>query len=156
MPTVTLHIGAQGKLEGLSERDRKGYAKFRRRLDELGDGSITFAWKEPRSGPYHRRFFSIFNSLFERQEQFHLEEHLLTWLKVGADYADIVPGPKGKPVAIARSINWETIDQAEFEQIASDIWNFLRSTYASRFLWPHLDDDVAAGMVESILASYGE
>lgn len=156
MPTVTLHLGESGKLEGLSERDRKAYAKFRRRLESIGDRSITFTWREPRSGPYHRRFFAILNRLFESQEQFHDDEHLLTWLKVGAGFADLVPGPKGKPVAIARSISWANLDQAEFEPIAMAAWAFLRSTYATRFLWPHLSDDDGTAMVDAILAEFGE
>lgn len=156
MPTVTLHIGDSGKLEGLSERDRKSYAKFRRRLEVLGNESITFSWKEPRSGPFHRRFFAMVNRVFESQEQFQLDRHMLDWLKVGAGYADLVPGPKGKPVAMPKSINWETLDQAEFEPIARDIWQFFRSTYATRFLWPWLDDAKGIGMAEAILAEFGE
>lgn len=156
MPTITLHIGESGKLEGLSERDRKAYAKFRRRLEALGNESITFSWKEPRSGPFHRRFFKMVTRVFESQEQFQQDRHMLDWLKVGAGYADLVPGPKGKPVAMARSINWETLDQAEFEPIARDIWRFFRSTYATRFLWPWLDDAAGMGMAEAILAEFGE
>lgn len=156
MPTVTLHIGESGKLEGLSERDRKAYAKFRTRLEHLGQSSIRFTWSEPRSGPYHRRFFAIVNRLAESQEQFQADDHLLTWLKVGAGYADLVPGPHGKPVAMAKSIAWDKLDQAEFEPIASDIWRFLRSPYATRFLWPWLSDADGMGMAESILAEFGE
>lgn len=156
MPTVTLHLGEHGKLEGLSERDRKAYAKFRVRLESLGNESITFTWREPRSGPYHRRFFLILNRVFESQEQFQDDEHLLTWLKVGAGFADLVPGPKGKPVAIARSISWANLDQAEFEPIAMAIWAFLRSQHATRFLWPMLDDIQGMAMVDTILAEFGE
>lgn len=156
MPTVTLHIGETGKLEGLSERDRKAYAKFRMRLENLGDSSITFSWMEPRSGPYHRRFMALINRLLDSQEQFHELEHLLNWLKVGAGYADLVPGPRGKPVALPRSINFVTLDQAEFEPIAQAMIAFMRTTYATRFLWPHLDDMRGAGMVETVLAQFGE
>jgi hypothetical protein len=156
MPTVTLHIDDSGHLEGLSERDRKAYAKFRTRLATLGDSSITFSWTEPRSGPYHRRFFALLNRLLDCQEQFQEIEHLLSWLKVGAGYADLVPGPKGKPVALPRSINFVTLDQAEFEPIAQAMISFMRTTYASRFLWPHLDDLRGAGMVDTVLAEFGE
>lgn len=154
MPTVILHRGESGKLEGLGDKDRRAYAKFKARLDSLGDGSILFSWHEPRSGKYHRRFFALVNRLLETQEQFQDIEHILTWLKVGAGYADLVPGPKGKPVALAKSINFATLDQAEFEPIAQDIIQFIRSQHAMRFLWPHLDD--ASGMVDAVLAEFGE
>lgn len=156
MPTVILHRAQDGKLEGLSERDKKAYAKFRKRLDELGDGSLLFSWQEPRSGPYHRRFFSLVNRILMAQDQFQDIEHLIAWLKTGAGYVDLVPGPKGKPVALPKSINWATLDQADFEPVAQAIITFLRSTYATRFLWPHLDDDVGMGMVETVLAEFGE
>lgn len=156
MPTVILHIGESGKLEGLAEKDKKAYAKFRKRLETLGNGSLMFSWAEPRSGPYHRRFFALLNTLLDCQEQFQEIDHLLTWLKVGAGYADLVPGPKGKPVAIAKSINFTTLDQAEFEPIAQAIIQFIRSPHSMRFLWPHLDEAGAAGMVETVLAGFGE
>jgi hypothetical protein len=154
MPTVTLHIGDSGKLEGLSEKDRKAYAKFRQRLERLGDSSLTFTWREPRSGPFHRRFFAMVNALLEAQEQFQDVDHMLTWLKVGAGYADLVPGPKGKPVAMAKSIKWDKLDQAEFEPIANAIFGFTYSTYATRFLWPHLSDEDGYQMVDSVLGEF--
>lgn len=155
MPTVILERGPDGKLRGISAKDERAYAKFRRRIEGL-DGSIVFTWQEPRSGPYHRRFFAILNRVFEAQEQFQESEHLLTWLKVGAGFVDLVPGPNGKPVALARSIAFHRLDQAEFEPIASAIWAFFRTTHCTRFLWPHLDDQHGMGMAESILAEFGE
>jgi len=155
MPTVTLHI-QHGKLDGLSDKDKKAYARFKSRLASLGNSSIVFSWKEPRSGQYHRRFFAMLNSLLESQEQFQDIEHLLAWVKVGAGHADLVPGPKGKPVALAKSINFETLDQVEFEHISSAIIAFLRSTHATRFLWPMLDDVAGSGMVEAVLNEFGE
>jgi len=156
MPTVILHRGETGKLEGLSERDRKAYAKFRRRVDSLGDESILFSWQEPRSGPYHRRFFAMLDHLLAAQEQFQDVEHLLSWLKVGAGHADLVPGPKGKPVALPKSINFSALDQADFEPVAHAIIGFMRTQYATRFLWPHLDDHAAMGIVDTVLAEFGE
>lgn len=156
MPTVTLHRDQTGKLAGLSDRDAKAYAKFKARVGDLGDRSITFTWREPRSGPYHRRFFAMVNSLYESQDQFTDPEKLLDWLKVGAGHCDILPGPKGKPVAIPAHINWATLDQAEFEPIAQAVWRFARSLHATRFLWPMLDDGKGGGMVEAVLMEFGE
>lgn len=154
MPTVTLRLGQTGKLEGLTERDERAYAKFRKRVSELGDSSITFQWCEPRSGSYHRRFFAMINALLDAQEQFDNVDHLLSWLKVGAGFADIVPGPKGKPCALPRSIAWAKLDQAEFEPIAESIMAFARSRYATRFLWPHLSDEDAGRAVFAIFSDF--
>lgn len=156
MPTVTLHIGDSGKLEGLSERDRKAYAKFRMRLESLrGDGaSITFTWREPRSGPYHRRHFAMIHAVFSSQEQFDNEDQFRKWLEVGAGHVDFVPGPSGLMVALPKSINYESLDQAEFEPIHQSVFAFVRSDRAQQFLWPHLEPDEAAEMVESILMEF--
>ncbi|HCJ50838.1 MAG TPA: hypothetical protein DHV67_03135 [Gallionella sp.] len=156
MPTVNLHRGDDGKLSGISERDQRAYAKFRKRLESLGDESIVFSWVEPRSGPYHRRFFAMVGQLFDMQEQFQDEEDLLCWLKVGAGHCDLVPGPHGKPVALPKSIKWAKLDQAEFEPVARSIWAFARSLHASRFLWPHLTDQQGASAIETFLAGFGE
>lgn len=106
MPTVTLFLDDNGKLNGISERDRKAYAKFLQRAKNLGNESISFSWSEPRSGPYHRRFFAIINTLFEGQEQFDDPDMFRKWLEVGAGYCSFVPGPTGKMCAIPKSISY--------------------------------------------------
>ena len=66
----------------------------------------------------------------------------------------MLPGPKGKPVAVPKSIAYEKLDQAEFEPIHDAIFAFARSTYATRFLWPHLSDEQGGEMVDVVLREF--
>jgi hypothetical protein len=155
MPTVTLTIDERGKPAGVSERDCKAYAKFRKRLAEMsGKDSITFTWREPRSGPFHKRHFVMVGALYEAQEQFADPDMFRKWLEVGAGYCDLLPGPKGRMVAVPRSIAYERLDQADFEPIHEAVFAFARSEHARRFLWPHLTDAQTAEMVDAVLREF--
>jgi len=154
MPTVSVHF-EDGKLTGVSDRDKKAYAKFRARLEELGPHeALQFTWREPRSGPYHGRHFAMLTALFNAQEQFQDEDQFRKWGEAGAGYADLVPGPNGKPVAVVKSISYEKLDQADFEPIHEAVFKFYRSEHARRFLWPHLPDRTSLEMVMTILMEF--
>nr|WP_255532596.1 DUF1367 family protein [Polynucleobacter sp. UK-Kesae-W10] len=84
------------------------------------------------------------------QEQFADIEALRAWLTVGAGECEFVPGPKGRMVAMPRSIKWAKLDQVEFESLSSKVDAFLWSAHATRFLWPHLSDQQAHEMIESL------
>ncbi len=154
MATVTIKIGDQGKLEGLTDKDQKAYVKFLHRVKTLGNSCLTFQWKEPRSGAYHRRHFSMLHALFTAQEQFSDEDQLRKWLEVGAGFCDFVPGPKGRMVAIPKSIAYDKLDQPEFEQIHDAVFGFARSEHARMFLWGHLSDLDSWEMIEAVLGDF--
>lgn len=155
MPTVTLHRGDDGKLCGLSDRDRKNYAKWRQRIETIGPKeSLIFSWKEPRSGAYHGRHFAMLDAIFDSQEQFIDEDQFRKWGEGGAGFADLCPGPTGKPIAMVRSISYEKLDQKEFEPIHEAVFKFYRTEYARRYLWPHLTDAQTAEMMDVILMEF--
>lgn len=153
MPTVTLHRGQDGKLAGHTDKDARAYAKFRKRIETLGPReTLSLKWTEPRSGAFHGRHFAMLDVVYQAQEQFADPDQFRKWAEVGAGHCDFVPGPNGRMVALPRSINFETLDQAEFEPIHEAVFTFLRSEHACRFLWPHLTD--GADMVGTILAEF--
>lgn len=154
MPTVTLKLDQYGKLVGATEQDNVRYAKFKERVATLENSCIQFKWSEPRSGPFHARHFCMINALFESQEQFVDQDQFRKWLEAGAGFADIVPGPKGKPIAVVKSIAYDKMDQNEFEQVHRLVFQFARTEHARRFLWPHLSDTESWRMVESALAEF--
>lgn len=154
MPSMILCKGPDGKLAGVSDGEQAAYERFLAKVRGLGDGSITLDYRMPRSGPYHRRYFAIVGRLFESQEQFDDPEMFRKWLEIGAGYCRMVPGPKGRLVAVPDSIAYHRLEQAAFEQVAQRVEAFARSLHATRFLWGHLSDQDASTMVESILMEF--
>lgn len=154
MPTVTLISTPDGKLAGLTAKDDSAYQRFIARIRALGGSCITFSWKEPRSGRYHRRHFAMLAALFEAQEQFADADQFRKWLEVGAGFCDFVPGPKGRMVALPKSISYDRLDQVEFEEVHGAVMSFIYSEHCRRFLWPHLSDGESWDMIESALGEF--
>jgi hypothetical protein len=152
---VVVVKGEDGKLTGFGEKGARAWNKFRARVEAMAIGeTLEFIWHEPRSGPHHRLFFAQLGALFDRQEQFEDVDTLRAWLTVGAGYADFVPGPKGRMVALPQSIAWHKLDEADFGDLHLKVNAFLRTVHAARFLWPHIDDAKAAESVEALLAEF--
>ena len=152
MPTVILVKKAEGVFDGLTEDDERKYAIFKKRLAALGDGCIVFSWKEPRSGPHLRRFFAIFDKLFQNQDRFGVKDHLRSWLLTRAGHCYFVPGmAEGSLIAVPKSISYDELDEVEFSEVEYNVVQFLRSDEARTYLWPHLSDDQSYDMVESLL-----
>ena len=157
MPTITLIADpATRKLAGLTEKDGRGWARFLglvKRLLQSGS-CITFTWREPRSGPFHRRFFAMLGAAFDAQERFDDPEQFRLWLTVGAGFCDFVPHPQRGVVAIPKSIAFDKLEQAEFQEVADAVWQFYRSAHAREILYPHLSADASFEMVWSVLDAF--
>ena len=155
MAEVVIFKDESGKLAGLGEKGARAWSKFQKLVRELEVGeSLRFSWWAPRSQGMHRRHFVILNTIFEAQDQFVDEHAFRMWVQVGAGFADMFPGPKGKPVAIPRSIAWDKLDDVEFAEHHAAVIGFLRSVHATRFLWPWLDDKQADDMIDSLLREF--
>ncbi len=59
-------------------------------------------------------------------------------------------------VAIADSIAWDKLDDADFQEHHEKVIDFLRSPTCTRFLWGHLSDPEQANMIEAILTECEE
>ncbi len=156
MADLVLTKAEDGKLHGLTDADERRYAKFIATVREMEPGhTVRFTFKLPRSPQFHRLHFAILAALFKCQDQFTDAEKFREWTQVGAGFCDIVPGPKGKPVAVSKSIAWDALEEADFAEHHAAVIGFVRSVYFSRFLWPHLDDAKGSEMVEAILQEFG-
>ena len=155
MPTITLvRSDEDGRLAGLSEKDRRAWARFLKRVRDLGRSCITFEWREPRSGPYHRFCFAAWNKVFEAQERFEDFEAFFCWVKVGGGHCEFLPHPEKGLIAVPKSIAWAKLDEMEFRPIADSMFAFLRSEHARRTIWPHLTETESWEMIETILEGF--
>jgi hypothetical protein len=152
---ITVRKGEDGKLCGFSQADKRAYARFRKALDELEIGDLlTFSTWFPRNPAFHKMHFSMIGGLFDAQEQFADPDDLRRWLYVGAGYCEIVPGPRGRMVALPKSVAYDKLDDAEFSELHRKVIEFLRSEHAQAFLWPHLRPAQRADAIETMLTGY--
>lgn len=150
MPEIIIYKDETGHMAGFGERGRRAWLKFRKIISELEIGeTMQFSWRMPRSPQHHRFFFAKMTSLFERQERFDDFERLLDWVKVGAGFADLLPGHDGVPCAIPKSIAWCNLDEQSFIETHKAMVDFLWQPYAQAVLWPALDDNQRYACIDS-------
>jgi hypothetical protein len=154
MATITLALDDNKKLDGVSQADKRRWVNYKFRVANLGDSCIVFEWREPRSGPFHRRHFKMLASIFEAQDVFDDPRMFRKWSEVSAGYAKFIPMPTGEMCAIPDSIAYERLDQQEFHEIHEKVFQFLRSEHARKFLWSHMSDGVSEQMIETILQGF--
>ena len=155
MSAVVLVKGEDGKLQGHGDKGQRAYGKFRRRVESMQPGdTLHFEWREPRSLPHHRCFFGKLGALMDMQEQFDAEDKLRAWLTVGAGYADFVPGPSGRMVALPQSIAFDKLDEADFADLHAKVDAFLWTDHARRFLWPHLTVQQTYDFIDQLLSGF--
>ncbi|SAI62924.1 phage protein [Bordetella trematum] len=156
MAKIALKLDERGKLAGLTPADARAYARFKRKLGLLRAGdTISFEHRFPRSPKFHRLHFAMLGMLFDNQEQFSEPEDLRKWIEVGAGHCKFVPGPKGRLVALPLSIAYDSLDDAEFYEHHTKVVAFLRSSAATRFLWPTVEERAALAGIEAILSGFG-
>ena len=156
MADITLVRSDDGKLRGITDADDRRWSKWLAKTRTLSVGdTVRASFKLPRSPKFHARHFAILASLFRCQDQFTDFEKFREWTQVGAGFCDIVPGPKGKPCAMAKSIAWDALEDADFAEHHKEVIAFVRSVHFSRFLWPHLTDIEGDRMVNAILNEFG-
>lgn len=149
---LILRKRADGRLEGLGERSAKAYEGWRAFVRGMQPGeTCRFTWRKPRSQKFHAYFFGVLGTLFDQQEQFTKQEHLLDWVKVGAGHAVFHPGPDGRVMACPESISWERMGDDEFREFVDAAWAFLRSERAGFYLWPLMTAQGRAEAIERLL-----
>lgn len=155
MSSIVIHKTPDGAWAGVSEEDDRRWQKWRAATQKAMPGeTFRFEWRQPRSPRHHAHFFAQLGELFKRQEQFDSTDKLRAWLTVGAGYCDFVPGPKGRMVALPRTIKWEAMDETEFGELHAAVNTFLWSDHARQFLWPHLTAQQTYDAVDQLLTEF--
>ncbi len=124
-------------------------------LESLVPGEcVRLAFWIPRSPQFHRRHFALLGAVFEQQEQFADREQFRMWVQVGAGHCDFVPGPKGRMVALPKSIAWHKLEDTEFAAHHAAVVEFLRSAHCIGFLWPQLNQAERQQTIEAVLMEF--
>lgn len=153
MPEITLTLGQDGRLCGLTNEDEAHLRRWHRRLESLRPGqNITFSWSEPRSGVFHRRHFAVLNEIYDNQEIFTSRKEFREWTERGARHVMVLEHG-GVEYEIAKSISYDSLDDAEFLELHQRVKAFLLSHKALRKLWPHAEVGNAYQAVLFILES---
>lgn len=152
MTSIIITRDDQNKLVGVGEKDKAAYSRLKKRLAELVPGECLSldVWFDRRAA-LHGFHFVMLAAVHDIQEQFENIKDFRMWCAVGAGHCTFAPGPTGKMVAIPKSIDWTSLDDADFHQYHKDVVAFLRSLHATRFLFPHLSDPEASEMIESVM-----
>ena len=144
-----------GKLVGFGQAGAKTYEKFLQAVRALEPGEmLSFEYRVPRSQRFHGLHFAMLTAVFDNQEQWQDEYQFRKWTEAGAGHADIAPGPKGKPIAVVRSIAYDALDDEEFHVLHEAIKAFLRSEHAVRFLWPEVNVSLAMASMDQLIAEF--
>lgn len=155
MSKVVITKDEQGKLRGLDPIGQRAYAKFKNAVLALAPGqTIGFSFWLPRCPEHHAFFFLKLNRLLDRTETFDDSTKLRQWLLIGAGHCDYVPGLDGKPNAIPKSMDFESMDEADFCELQRRIDQFLWTPHAQAVLWPALDEQRRWDCVDSFIASF--
>lgn len=152
MTDIVITKDATGRLCGAGAKHTKAYSKFKAMIDALEPGELaTLSYWFPRRADLHGWHFIILTAVFNHQEQFEDMTQFRKWIEVGAGYADFLPGPKGRMVAVPKSIGWDQLDDEDFQEHHEKAIDFMRSPTCTSFLWGHLSEPEQANMIETIL-----
>lgn len=156
MTTITVVKDDTGKLVGLSERDQKAYARFKKNIESMEAGEIyqLSVWF-PRNPAFHKKHLKMLREVYSNQEQFDdFDDGFRKWVQIGAGYYISMPGPHGRQIDVSKSIAWDKMDDEALNAHHDKVKEFLRSTRATNFLWPHLSEAHAHEMIDTLLGEF--
>lgn len=155
MSVITVWRGETGEIEGYGEKDKRAYRRLMKAQENLAPGEMfEIEYWFPRSGPFHRLHMKMISGLFSNQEQFTSFERFRDWMKVGAGYADLYPGPQGQLVAVPQSISFKKMDDEQMRSFHEDTKRFLTSEHALMFLYPQVSVNDSFDWIDIFLTNY--
>jgi hypothetical protein len=97
---------------------------------KLGDGEIIrVKWTRPRQLWRHRKLFALLQVVLENQEFFVNVDQLLIDLKIRTGHCDLFIRQNGEVVYQPKSINFASMDEAEFEKFYSSVLTIIVREY---------------------------
>ncbi len=152
MTKLVLTRSDEGKLCGLDAKAERAYAKFKAVVSRLMPGeTLAFSYRLPRNPKHHAFFFKKLSILLERQEVVHDLDKLREWLIVGAGFVDFYFGADGQMHAKPKSMDFDSMDEAEFAELHRAVDEFLYTEAAQAFLWPQLNQQQRWNCIQSFM-----
>lgn len=152
MTKLVLTRSEEGKLRGLDDKAERAYAKFKAAVSKLMPGdTLAFSYRLPRNPRHHAFFFKKLSILLERQEVVQDLDKLREWLIVGAGFVDFYFGADGQMHAKPKSMDFDSMDEAEFAELHRAVDEFLYTEQAQAFLWPQLSQQQRWNCINSFL-----
>lgn len=150
-------MNAQRQLQGVTEADDRKFRAMRRKFRDMEPGSdetAVIVFDDPRCPKHHGKFLRKLRELFKRTEAFKNETELRQWLTMKANHVEWVPGPDSTPNAIAKSMDFETLEEAEFAELHRAVDEVLWSTEGLAKLWPHLPLEKQYEAMQDFMRAY--
>lgn len=100
-------------------------------LDKIPSMEETlFKIERPRNPRFHRKYFAMINLAFENQDDFGLEEaeQFRQYLQMRAGFYITKDTPTGNAY-FAKSIAFDSMDGAEFENLYEKVWEQIFTLY---------------------------
>lgn len=155
MPNISITKNGSNRIVGFTPADKKRYAKYVKQLTDMEPGEILeiSVWF-PRNSKFHRLHMRMLRTVWENQDRFDDFEAFRKWVQIGAGYYSTIPGPNGKDIDVSKSIKWNSMDEDGMSAHHLKCKEFLRGERAYLYLWPALDAEMAANLVEEFLAEF--
>ena len=84
-----------------------------------------FTCKRPRNPEHHKKYWALCRLVLNNSERFKTEEQVSDWLKFESRNIDVIGVSKGMTYVKLKSINYQSMDQAEFEQFWESIIDYV-------------------------------
>jgi len=102
-------------------------------LDKMPQGKVMRVEDRfPRNYKFHKKFFSMLETMFDMQEHFTEFEAFRYWITMKASWFEVIEAPNGYQLFRPKSIAFSKMDNEEFEKL----YNTVIDTFVSEF--PHI------------------
>lgn len=142
-------------VDGLGELEGKKWRRFWSALLRMEIGEMAeIITHKARVGVYHRRHMLLEQRVFDAQERIAEFKNFRLWLKIGAGHVTWMAGPTGGVVPVPKSVAYEEMEQADFEEFHQSAVDFLRGEHAIKYLWPKLPAPQRHDAIEAVLGDF--
>lgn len=141
-----------GRLYGSTPDDDDAWQKFKRKVATMKPGAwIRVEWSTPRSGPQHRKMWSLLRLIVDNSETYNSVERALVAVKIAAGFFDPHVDPiTGEVQKVPQSIKYESMEQGDFNHFFEQA-----VTATCTHIVPQFDTETAYALMDQVLAGWG-